>query len=309
MTLIAILIALAIERFIGVVDHLRGFGWFHTSTHWLLHKAGQSGFIAGPLGVVLALLLPVALLAVVSLLLHEYSIVLNFVLATVVLLLCLGPVDLRQQLEQYQHALQEDDPAVAEAALNGFHDRQRQPPGLAGILASLFEQSNVRLFSVLFWFVVLGPVGALLYRLTAELHQLDLTEHDSDEKQTPASDARNFAAAAHDLYDLLNWPGSRLLALAHALAGSLVEALDDWRSAEAANVRVNEAVIRESGLGALQFRNIYGDENRSGEEGLPEELSDDDIISWLDAAHALQQRALIVWLSVLGIMTIAGWLG
>lgn len=305
MTLIAILLVLAIERFVGAVDHLRRFGWFRGYYTWLENRLSSLSLWQGPLGVLIVLLPVLLLLAVISSLLYSVSPALDFVLACVVLLYSLGPADLGQQVSRYLEALAEGDRQAAALAHAGFHNSRWDHYGrLGATLTSLLEQANCRLLAVLFWFVILGPVGALLYRLTAELHRHYHEVHG------------NFAGAVGDLYNLLNWPATRLTALGFALAGNLVDALEGWRRHESRSLAVNEAVLAESGLGALQFRQVYGgdgDDADSSETAIPAaadaEPHADDVISWVEAARSLETRTLIVWLSVLAIMTIAGWIG
>lgn len=289
MTLIAILLVLAVERFVGAVDHLRGYAWFDRYWRWLENRLSQRPLWQGPLGVLTVLVPPLLLLGLLSWGLYLVNPALDFLLAMVVLLYSLGPADLAHQLKRYQAALRAGENETAQQELRGFHQDDTAPGQLSGILGSILEQANDRLFAVLFWFVVLGPIGALLYRLSSQLYQRHADIHG------------RFGGSVRDLYNLLNWPPARLVALGYALAGSLVEAIEGWRDHEARRLDVNEAILRASGLGALQFRQIYGDETET-------EVHDDDIADWIDSVHGLQIRTLIVWLSVLGIMTIAGWM-
>jgi len=296
MTLIAILLVLAIERFIGAVDHLRKFGWYRHYWRWLENRLSQRSIWQSPLGVVTVVLPPLIVLALVSIALHSISPVLDFLLACIVLLYSLGPADLGHQVRRYTEALTSGDPIEADEALGGFRNpRLEERYGrLAGILCSLFEQANVRLFAVLFWFVILGPFGALLYRLTAELWQRYAEVHG------------RFADGVRDLYNLLNWPATRLAALGFALAGSLVEALEGWHGAEARRLDVNEAVLCEAGLGALNYQQLSDEAGDAAAASA--EPDNETLIGWVEAARGLETRTLIVWLSVLGIMTIAGWM-
>ena len=299
MTLIAILLVLAIERFVGAVDHLRSLAWYHSWWRWLENRLSGHALWQGPLGVLIVILPPLVVLALISVGLYSLTPVLDFVLACAVLLYSLGPVDLGHQVSKYTAALEAGDEAAAEEARRAFHNPRWDDEGpLGSMLCSLLGQTNVRLFAVLFWFAVLGPVGALLYRLTAELHK-----HYDDVHG-------DFAEGVRDLYNLLNWPTTRLSALGFALAGNLVDALEGWRSAEARSLAVNELVLIESGLGALQFRQVYDSNDDATESSVAGGTPDtEDIISWVEAGRGLENRTLIVWLSVLAIMTIAGVTG
>lgn len=298
MTLIALLLVLAIERFIGAVDHLRHLDWFRSYVAWCENKLSQQRLWQGPLGVIVILLPPLLLLILISYGLHELTPVLDFILACAVLLYCLGPADLGHQVTHYTEALQAGDHDAAETARAAFINHRWMHYGPLGCtLASLLEQANVRLFAVLFWFAVLGPVGALLYRLSAELYRHYHGVHGG------------FADSMRDLYNLLNWPTTRLSALGFALAGHLVDALEGWREAEARSLAVNEEVLIESGLNALQFNQDAAAPVSPVLDSSDGEPQTDDIIEWVGMARSLENRTLIVWLCVLAVMTIAGVVG
>jgi AmpE protein len=90
------------------------------------------------------------------------------------------------------------------------------------------------------------------------------------------------------------------LALGNALSGHLVDAFEAWGENEQKSLQVNEAVIKASGLGALQYQPQSSADN--------EALSEDNSY-WIRMTQGLLNRTLIVWLIVLGLMTLAGWLG
>ncbi len=301
MILIAILLVLAIEHFVGAVDHLRRFDWFRAYWLWCEKRLSQHSVWQGPLGVVTIILPPLLLLGLISFALYHVTPVLDFILACIVLLYCLGPADLGHQVDRYTNALIAGNASAAAEARAGFINHRWDKHGqLGGTLASMLEKANSRLFAILFWFAILGPVGAFLYRLTAELYRHYHEVHGG------------FADSVRDLYNLLNWPTTRLSALGFALAGNLVDALEGWQRAEASTLTVNEEVLIESGLSALQFRQHYeaGASGAADSETVIDSDNDqphtDEVVSWVRAARDLENRTLIVWLSVLAVMTIAG---
>ncbi|MDZ7737259.1 MAG: hypothetical protein U5P41_15130 [Gammaproteobacteria bacterium] len=86
MTLIAILLVLAIERFIGAVDHLRGLAWYRSWWRWLENRLAGRSLWQGPLGVLAVILPPLFLLALIGVGLYSLSPILDFILACAVLL-------------------------------------------------------------------------------------------------------------------------------------------------------------------------------------------------------------------------------
>ena len=289
MTLIIILIAMAVEHYVGVVDEFRRFDWFTQYTHWLENKLGQYRGWNSTGGVIITLTGPLFLIWLLDLLLFQFFFPLSWLLALFILLYCLGPKYLDPLLDEYINALEEGAFAKANELESELlkDDRQAQADD-QHMIESILVEANKRLFAVIFWFTILGPFGALLYRCTEQLRLGQMDIHG------------NFSDAARDLYDILNWPTARLLALANALSGNLVDAIEAWRETERDSLQVNEVVIKATGLGALQYspRTPLGDESEQSET-----------CYWMGALRGLLNRTLVIWLTVLGLITLAGWIG
>ena len=93
---------------------------------------------------------------------------------------------------------------------------------------------------------------------------------------------------------------ARLLALGFALAGSLVDALEGWRDVKGHTLDNSVAVITASGIGAIQFRAM---------DTADEDARKADYLARVQEAQALINRTLIIWLTILGLMTLRGILG
>jgi hypothetical protein len=78
-----------------------------------------------------------------------------------------------------------------------------------------------------------------------------------------------------------------------------VDAMEAWRDSEKQSLAVNEEVICASGLGALSYQK---------QENVDDESVLNDRIYWLRAVQGLLNRTLLAWLTVLGIMTLSGWM-
>ena len=89
-------------------------------------------------------------------------------------------------------------------------------------------------------------------------------------------------------------------ALRHAVeVGSLVDAVEGWRSVDGDSLAVSKEIVATSGIWALQYQPESGSQ-------FNEEI--DSYINWVKEAQALANRTLIVWLTILGVMTMGGWL-
>lgn len=287
MTLLSILVGLGLEYFLGSLDRIRNFIWFESFSNWLERRCNKFPFWDGPAGVLLTLGIPLLLIAGITNLLAGISAILSFILATAVFVYCVG-ADFNTLLRTYTEALETGD----EGSLQGIEHRlgvdpeAEEQPG-AAIIESLLVRAHDHIFAVIFWFIVLGVVGVLLFTLTVRLKAAYTDIHGA------------FADAVRNLYSVLSWPTSRLLAVGFALAGSLVDALDGWRKVGGNTIDCSEDIIRAGGLGAIQYR-------------LPdsEEVSEQqaEFLAQIQETQTLINRTLIIWLTVLGLMTISGTL-
>lgn len=282
MNLISILLGLAMEYFLAPLDRFRSSEWFERYSLWLEGKCRQSPMWDGPVGVILTLALPIVALLLISSLLGEISFLLPYLLAILIFVYCLGP-NVDTLLGNYAQALERDlaeDIAVIEEKLDVKPD-----PHYSGtqIIASALLRAHDAIFAVIFWFVVLGMHGALLYSLTLLL------------KKRYAGIRNGYAIAVDELHNILIWPSTRLLAIGFALSGSLVDTLEAWRKVEGDTFNCSQQVMIMSGLGSLQY----------AEEG-PEEDENQKVryVQWIREVQALINRTLIIWLAALGLLTL-----
>lgn len=296
MSLITILIALFLERFAGTLDDLRQFRWLDGYANWVRERMEALGISDGTAVFVATLLPPVLLLAIVALLVHGAVLgLLDIVLGVIILLLCLGPKDLNDQVEAYVEAGAMKDEERQKRHARDLLGQQEVPESLRertlSVVQAMFSEANNRLFAVLFWFAILGPLGALIYRLGSLL-------------RTP-SEARpeGVMAAAARLQALMDWIPARLFALGYALVGSFDTAFavlmrfmpGSWANMAEENTRL----LREAGAESLHLDHVRGEHWED-----PNEVN-----ALVERANHLIMRTLVVFLAVLALMTLAGWAG
>ena len=105
--------------------------------------------------------------------------------------------------------------------------------------------SHRQMFGVLFWFVLLiplGPVGAVLYRCASILS-----------RRWVDSQGR-FGFCAQRVFHVINWLPTRLTALTYAIAGNFDDATYCWRTQAEAWPEVEEGVVLAAGAGAMGLR-------------------------------------------------------
>lgn len=292
MILIAILISLAVEKSVAKLQELRRFDWFIGYTRWWRARLR----LDGALGVLLVVGLPVLGVGILYHLLNEALFLLGFLFGVLVLIFSLGPKSLDEQVQAYIDAREAGDTEAAHhIATDILHE---DIPGSAfqltrAVTESILVQANERVLAVLFWFAVLGPVGAALYRLSTLLKNNTLKERETSQ----------FAQAALRLHAILDWAPARLAALGYAVSGSFVDAIANWRASTdkwAGNwQQSNVGVLLASGTGALQL------DVTPVVQTLESEV--DGELAQVKAAQALVWRTLVTWIVVIALMTLAGW--
>lgn len=329
MKLIALLVGLAVERVATQLFHLRRLRWLERILDAGFRYAADS--VLPPL---LSLLLLTALLVVpVAAVIYwlgdaVYGLA-YLVLAVVVLFFSLGPKDIGEQVDDYCEALErDDDEAIAHTAKALVERDVATEPAvrIAEVEAAVCVQANNRLFAVIFWFVLLGPLGAWGYRVTdlirrravfnagrdeatissaeavaeSESSEGVTIEQETEESAaaTPVQQSMDIVAASVSLHGWLAWIPARLTALGYALGGSFDQAIAAWRAPSAASVDLSsersEDLLARVGVAALAL--APNDEESASARGIRGAM----------AANALVFRLLGIWAFVIAAMTLYG---
>jgi len=280
MTLICILIGFGLEFYLGNLDQFRNFDWFDRYCNWLESCYGKQSFWNGPWGVALTLIPPLLILFIIGYLLAQLSTIVMYFFILGVFIYNLGP-SINFILNPYLEAMEAGNESLIRKVENDLIEDE--DPDNTKFYQSVLIRAHDNSFGALLWFIVLGILGITLFSLVIRLKTRYTGIHG------------DYSEAVLNLYKILIWPSSRLLALSFALGGSLVDAAEGWRSVEGISLDNSHQIIINSGLGAIQHRPDDAQEPE-GHLGTVQQL------------QALMNRSLIVWLTVLGVMTIGGWL-
>jgi AmpE protein len=285
---IAVLLVLLLTHFLPNSLALRNFAWLR---HWQEQGSRQS---SATLGIVLSIGLPVLFCLVVQLALHEVLFGLaSLVFAVLVLFYCLGPRDLERDVEAVDKAPDSDRRGAAAQALKREEMAAPLPFEAEPLVEAAFDAALRRVFGTIFWFVLLGPVGALLYRLTQLL------------AYTPAH-AQNLPApqqmACEKLARVLDWAPAHLMVFALALASDFDTVFKTWRDYHASHGK-GYFVLDLSFLNAIARASV--DADVAAGDGHVVDVTNPLVA--LDDAMTLIRRSLIVWLAVLAVIVMAGW--
>ncbi len=208
----------------------------------------------------------------------------------------------RGELAQWKAGV-EDTPPAAELELDELV-RQSCEHGL--------QLAHKHVFGVFFWFVLLpGPIGPILFRLSEYLARRW--------NQPPAGllPADRFGDFARRTFAWIDWLPARMTALGFAVVGDFEGAIYCWRkitrppavTAEGMPQPDSRTLILAAAGGALGQRVLdsadttrYFDEAGLEGAGLGEPTA-----ATLRAAVGLVWRALLLWLALLLLVSLAGW--
>jgi len=285
MTLVTILIVLLIDRLLWQGDPLREHRWYDRYTDRLLNLATGQWLAKKDHGALWLLLPPLLLVAVLQWLGGNTA---GLVIGVGVLLFALGPRDLGRDTDAYltARARGDDDRSQETAtALAGEDAPTEEPARALAVAQGLLRQSLPRLFAPLLWFVLLGPLGAALYRLT------DLTARRSSRHDKAPS---QLADSARRMLALLDWLPARLTVAAFAAAGSFDAVSRVWREHQRAEAGQRDAdvLLVSAGEAALDS---WPDE---------EEIAAGEPAPVVEDALALVWRSLAVWMVALLVLTL-----
>ena len=277
MALISIIIGLFLDRTFRHLHDLRDMTWFEFYAQAILRFSGK---LAPPIQFIIILALPVLLLLSIQILLNDFLLsVPAFVFGVIVFIYCLGPVCLSTDIEAYIHArtIGDEDEAmhyagtITDSSASSSPDQQ-----ISDVTRAILHIANERIFSTIFWFIILGPFGAMLYRLISELS-----------KQIEFDELADFSEFIHSI---MAWIPARMLAAGYALTGNFDSAYHAYkdRAHSADYSQSNAEVLISTGLGAMQ------------------NLDMEDELAGIHASQALVMRAVIVWIGILAVLTLGG---
>ncbi len=163
--------------------------------------------------------------------------------------------------------------------------------------------SHRHVFAPLFWFAVLGPAGALLYRLARHLCYAW-----GDEGRRGQPEAGEFGNFSRSVFALIDWLPVRLTAASFAVVGDFEDAIFCWRSQASRWPEEASGILLTAGAGALGVRlgmpiHAVGDLDDRPELGVGEE-ADPDL---MQSTIGLVWRTLVMALLLLALLGVASW--
>lgn len=224
----------------------------------------------------------------------------QMLLDTLTLYFALGAQSLAEHVRRVQVDLQRGDLAAARTHVGWIVSRDTSQLDAAGVakatVETTLENGNDAVFGALFWFVLLGAPGAVLFRLA---NTLDAMWGYKNERFL------HFGWAAARLDDLLNYLPARLTALTYALFGRTRTALRCWRAQAPQWESPNAGPVMAAGAGSLGLE-LGGAAIYHGRSEPRPPLGAGRPAAVTDIARALSlvQRGVVLWL---GVLLLAAW--
>lgn len=135
-------------------------------------------------------------------------------------------------------------------------------------VGTYLAQVNNQLFSVIFWYILAGPIAVLIYRLISLSQTINQT-----------------AEIAQKITNILEWLPARLTALLYLLVGNFQSGLRPFMSFILAKPEFNNQMLAECGLRAARSNDV--------EEEVP-----------MPIAESLMEHAIIVLLVSIALFTL-----
>jgi adenosylcobinamide-phosphate synthase len=298
MSVVAIIAALLLEQWRPLAERRSVAGALGAWATWLEQSFNggdrRHGVVAWLVAVVPAAVVAAALHA----LLYAAHPLLALVFNIAVLYLTLGFRQFSHHFTAIQLAIKASDIERARQELDAWR-------GASGVVRSREElirlaieealvASHRHVFGVLLWYIILpGPSGAVLYRLAAYF-------------AIRWESLGVFGIFAQRAFYVLEWPAVRLTAVAFAVVGDFEDAIYCWRTQARSWLDPNAGIVLGAGAGAMGVRLGMSVQELDGVHPRPElgvgEPADGP---FLDSTVGLVWRALVVWVFALVAVSVA----
>jgi len=295
----AVIAAVLLDALLGEPKRwhpLVGFGWLANHLELKLNKLSSpqrlriTGFIAW-----LILLLPAAALSYFA----SFS-ALDWLADVALLYFSIGAHSLFMHARQIYTPLSQHNLADARHAVSMIVSRDTSQLNESEIataaVESVLENGNDAIFGAIFWFLLFGGAGAVMFRLANTLDAMW-------GYRTPRYQYFGWAAARLD--DLLNLIPARLTALSYALCGHTASALHCWRTQANTWYSPNAGPVMSAGAGALAVKlggaaTYHGQRKQRPTLGLGNDADN----AHIPQAISLVKRSLGLWCAIIFIATI-----
>lgn len=309
MSLLSLIAALLLEQLHPLSSRKYLLTWLGAYSQYFRDRLDAGERSHGRIAWLLAVLLPLLLIwALYTILLAKHA-VFAWAFSVLVLYLTMGFRQFSHYFTDIHLALQENDLQQARQLLSEWTGKSCNELNPQEVAKLAIEQallaSHRHVFGVIVWFIIfmalgLGPLGAMLYRLTTFI----------SERWKVTEEGSGFGIFAGQMCRLLEWLPLRLTAASFAIVGNFEETIHCWRSQAAEWPEPDEGIVLASGAGALGIKlgqTLVLDEQPIYRPDLGSGEAVD--IEHMQSAIGLAWRTLVFWLVMLLLLTGVHWLG
>lgn len=287
MKLLILMACLGIERYLHIGSILKRFSWFDAYLKILQNLFSKnSPVLKGYLGIFLVVFPIFAVIGGINFIITRFQYGLSGVgLSFIVLIYCFGPGDLYSKVQVYVSSVLKKDDTMASAEyqdLTGEMPQVDERTTARKLTEMIFVLANDGFFSVVFWYMFLGPLGVIIYRLVFVIAK---SAEEGKELCVP------MGPEAIALNNWLSWIPARIGSLLYIFSAGF-QGFSTWREKALSMNNTNEDCLKTCGLTSLSH--VHDKELPAIEEN--------------KKAIFIVDRSLVIALVVIAVFSLGAWI-
>ncbi len=273
---------------------------------FLEHTFNGGKNLHGIVAWIIGVLLPVFTIGFIYFyLIYSVNIALGILFGVLVLYLTLRFSQFGRRAEDIATALRNQNILEARTLLAEWEGEETSHYNVTQVasvcIETTFRRAHQGLFAPIFWFIFLGPAGALLYRLTHILK----TQWSSQNRNE-----NEFNMFSQKVFNWLDWLPAHFTAGGFAIVGDFEDAAYCWRTQAHTWPDQSLGIVLSSGAGALEVKLCETLPQRGILISRPElGVGDEADADYIQGAVGLIWRVLLMMVGMLLLLTFAHWLG
>lgn len=303
MTWLSLVLALLLEQFRPIGAQNPVLGAYTLFADQVERNFNAGSYRHGVIAWIIAVAVPALSILALCGLLYLIHPLLTWVFSIAVLYLTMGFRQFSHAFSGIAEALKDGDLLVARRALAAWTRQSTSELDHNEISRVATEQGLIDsyryVFGPVFWFVLLGPVGVVVYRAATILQQ---------RWSSPDVEGERFGEFARQAAEIIDWLPIRATAASFAIVGDFEDAVYCWRQQAQSWINHTYGILLAAGAGAIgvklglplhqDYTVKFRPELGTGEDADPNTLT---------CAVGLVWRTLLFWLALLLLLTLASW--
>jgi membrane protein required for beta-lactamase induction len=284
MKLLIVLICIGIQRYLNIRFSLPEMDWFKPYRALVNSTLGKSGLMKGYVGLAI-LVLPIAVLVWILNAILGGNLIIGLIIGVAVLFYCLDARDQSKQISNYLSGGKTEKGKTADEELKTFLKGSlpiTASEQARAVSSKIVLWSQHHVFSVLFWYMLFGVFGAVVYFL---VHRI---VHEAAHKD---SDVAEYSEASQVVQSIMDWVPVRLAGLSFGAVGAFGALLNQWMKNIAGGLDLQQKLPLIFGLSALN-----ADVEKSDKANVEEN----------QGLLGLVFKAELVWVVAIALITLIG---